>query len=494
MMANAPLEKPAAARNQARPNGPTATPDLPARRRFMANVAALAGHALLSSAAVAAQPAPRTLPNILLILADDLGYGDLGCYGQKDIFTPNLDRLAKEGIRFTSAYAGCTVCAPSRCALMTGLHTGHAKIRGNGPNEILLSASDYVLPEMLKKAGYATGLFGKWGLGGLGYPGYPTRKGWDRFFGYFSQLHAHTYYPEHLLDNDTAYLCMGNFGGIKKDYAPDLFAKNLLSFIEQNARRPFFAFLSTPIPHANNELGRYSGDGIEIADDAPYSGKSWPKLEKKFAATVTYLDRQVGQILAKLDELGLADNTLVIFSSDNGPHKEGGHDPRFFSSSGVVRGTKRDMTEGGIRVPAIMRWRNRIKPGQVNDQPWAFWDLFSTFAELTGQPAPKPTDGVSIAPLLLGQGKYPASRDFYWEFHENGFFQALRSGNWKLIRKNKTEVELYDLAQDLGETRNLATQMPEVTARLLRQMEASRTESPDFPAKTTAERQAAKKG
>jgi arylsulfatase A-like enzyme len=428
--------------------------------------------------AVLAQ-APRRKPNIVFLIADDLGYGDLGCYGQREMQTPHLDRMAAEGTRFTQVYAGCTVCAPSRCALMTGYHTGHARIRGNGRNEQLLRSEDVVMPEVLKKAGYTNGITGKWALGGLGYPGYPTKKGWDDWFGYFSQSHAHTYYPEHLLDNEHEFMPRGNFGATRKDYAPDLFLDRALRFIEKNKERPFFLYFASPIPHANNELGRDTGDGIEVPEDAPYSGKSWPKLERKFAATITRLDRDIGGILSKLKELGLEENTLILFTSDNGPHREGGHDPAFFQSSGPLRGIKRDLTEGGIRVPFLARWPGKVPAGRVSDHPFAFWDLLPTLAEVAGVPPPPGIDGISMLPALLGQ---PAKTHeyLYWEFHEGGFSQALRAGDWKLI-KSKGKTMLFDLKNDLHEEKDLAASEPQIVARLSSVMSEARTDSPDFP-------------
>lgn len=328
------------------------------RRTFLASTAAA-----LTPAASTAQPAPR--PNIILILADDLGYGDLGCYGQTRIQTPNLDRMAAEGIRFTSAYAGSTVCAPSRCSLMTGLHTGHARTRGNRSPDLPLRPEDVTVTEVLKQAGYRTALFGKWSLGELGSSGYPTRKGFDEWFGFFSQLHAHNYYPEHLLDGESAWLCRGNMGMQRRDYAPDLFTERALRFLEkQNRATPFFLHLCYTVPHANNEMGRDTGDGMEVPSYGPYANRPWPQPEKGFAAMITRMDADIGRILAALKRRGLDENTLVIFTSDNGPHREGGHDPRFFESSGPLRGIKRDLYEGGIRVPMIARWPARIRGGR----------------------------------------------------------------------------------------------------------------------------------
>lgn len=440
------------------------------RREFLAG---------LTASAAAQTPARRTSPNVVFIIADDLGYGDLGCYGQKEIQTPNLDRMAAEGTRFTQAYAGCTVCAPSRCSLMTGLHTGHSRIRGNARNEELLRPGDFVVPELFKKAGYTTGIVGKWGLGGLGFPGYPTRKGWDTWFGYFSQLHAHNYFPEHLLDGEREFLARGNFGAVKKDYAPDLFLARALQFIEKSKDQPFFLYFSNPIPHANNELGRDTGDGIEVPEDAPYSGKPWPKLERKFAATITRLDRDVGRIFEKLKSLGLDDNTLVIFTSDNGPHKEGGHDPNFFHSSGPLKGTKRDLTEGGIRIPFIARWPGKVPASAVSDHAFAFWDMLPTFAEICGVSTPTNIDGISMLQALLGK---PAKVHdyFYWEFHEGGFSQAIRAGDWKYIDYRGQKM-LYDLKTDVGETRDVKAANPDIVERLAKLMAGARSESPDFP-------------
>lgn len=441
----------------------------------------------LASAAAAApfwQRAAAERPNIVLILADDLGYGDLGCYGQTRIQTPNLDRMAAEGIRFTSAYAGSTVCAPSRCSLMTGLHTGHARTRGNRSPDLPLRPEDLTFTEILKKAGYRTALFGKWSLGELGSTGYPTRKGFDEWFGFFSQLHAHNYYPEHLLDGETAYLCRGNMGLQRKDYAPDLFTRRALQFIEkQNPSNPFFLHLCYTVPHANNEMGRDSGDGMEAPSYGPYANRPWPRPEKGFAAMITRMDSDIGRLFATLKSRGLDDNTLVIFTSDNGPHKEGGHSPSFFESSGPLRGIKRDLTEGGIRVPAIARWPARIRAGQTVDFPWAFWDVLPTFAELAAAPVPSGLDGMSIVPTLLGRSQKPHDY-FYWEFHEGGFSQAVRMGPWKGIRKGLDgPVELYNLGEDLRESRNLAPDQPAIVREIGRLMREARTESEFWPVK-----------
>jgi arylsulfatase A-like enzyme len=439
------------------------------RRQFLGSTAAFS----LS----AQRPAK---PNIVLILADDLGYGDLGCYGQKQIATPNLDRLAAEGIRFTQAYAGSTVCAPSRCVLMTGLHTGHAYVRGNRYPDLPLRPQDLTLTEILKKGGYHTALYGKWSLGGLSTTGYPTRRGFDEWFGYFSQTQAHDYYPYLLLEGEREYLVRGNFGARKTVWVHDLFTERALEFIRRR-RQPFFLHLCWTIPHANNEVGRDTGNGMEVPSDAPYSDRSWPQPEKNFAAMITRMDADVGKIMAALRETEQEENTIVIFTSDNGPHREGGHDPDFFDSNGPLRGIKRDLYEGGIRVPMIVRWPARIKPGQVSDQVWAFWDLLPTLAEAADLPVPSGLDGISMLPAWLG--KPQRNHEYlYWEFHEGGFKQAVRMGDWKGVRPAPGKpLELYDLRTDVGETRNVAAQHPDVVARMEKILAGARTESAEFP-------------
>lgn len=420
-------------------------------------------------------------PNIVFILADDLGYGDLGCYGQKEILTPNIDRLAAGGMRFTQVYAGDTVCAPSRCALMTGLHSGHGFIRGNA--KVDLPAGTMTAPRLLQSAGYRTALFGKWGLGTARGSGVPDRQGFDEWFGYLDQLHAHTYYPTHLWDNGEEYFLGGNFGPGRTDYSHDLFTRRALQFVEkQKAGSPFFLYLAYTIPHANNERGAQTGNGMEVPSDAPYSEKPWPQVEKNFAAMVTRMDRDVGRLMDLLKARGLESDTLVIFTSDNGPHREGGHDPEFFHSRGGLRGIKRDLYEGGIRVPAIACWPGVIRPGTVSDAVWAFWDLLPTVAELAMVKTPAGMDGVSFAPALRGAAM--AKREYlYWEFHEAGFSQGVRMGNWKGVRRKSRSaaIELYDLEADIGETRDLAAAHPEVVRRIGEIMMAGRTESREFP-------------
>lgn len=431
-------------------------------------------------------------PNIILILADDLGYGDLGCYGQTRIKTPNLDRMAAEGMRFTQFYAGSTVCAPSRCALMTGLHTGHARIRGNA--KVPLRTEDRTVTELLKAAGYRTGLIGKWGLGNEGTSGVPQSKGFDEFLGYLDQTHAHDYYPTYLwrYDDRTGYNDRMSFPenerGLNQSYSHDLFTKAALNFIRinkpepANQHRPFFLFLSYTIPHANNEEGRRSGNGMQVPSDAPYSKEAWPQVERNKAAMITRLDKDVGQILDRLAALKIDSNTVVFFSSDNGPHREGGVDPKFFQSAGPLRGIKRDLYEGGIRVPLLVRWPGTVPAGTVSDLPAAFWDFLPTAAELGGAKTPKELDGISFLPTLLGLPQTNRHDFFYWEFHERGFQQAARLDHWKGLRlKPDGPLELYNLAEDVGESKNVADQHPEVVQRIAARLETARTESEHWP-------------
>ena len=446
------------------------------RRQFLATTAA-AGTALYAQS-------NASKPNIIFIMADDLGYGDLGCYGQKTIRTPRLDRLAAEGIRFTQVYAGSTVCAPSRCTLMTGKHQGHALVRGNRSPEVALRPEDVTVAEVLKRAGYTTALYGKWGVGGPVTSGRPNLKGFDDFFGYLSQSHAHAFYPEHLWENEIERFIRGNLGRRRDDYSHDLFTDRALKFLDRKHDKPFFLYLPYTIPHTNNELGRATGDGMEVPGYGSYAEKDWPNPEKGFAAMIERLDRDVGRILDKLRERGIDENTIVFFTSDNGPHREGGHDPDFFQSRGPLRGIKRDLYEGGIRVPTLARWPGKIKPGQVSDQVWAFWDVLPTLAELGGAAAPSDTDGISMVPALLG--KTQTQHEYlYWEFHERGFRQAVRMGDWKGVRLAKgAKIELYDLKKDLGEENDIAGQHPDVVSKIEHLMETARTESKEFPVKS----------
>lgn len=417
-------------------------------------------------------------PNIIFILADDLGYGDLGCYGQKVIRTPFLDRMASEGMRFTQAYAGSTVCAPSRCCIETGKHTGHSFVRSNGP---VPPFTERGLGEVMKDAGYRTGLVGKWSLGGLGSVGYPMDKGYDDWFGYFSQGHAHNFYPEHLLDRRTARLLRGNWGVNKTEYAPDLFTQRALEFVEESQDDPFFLHLTYNTPHTNNELGRDTGDGQEVPGYSRYAGEKWPNPEKGFAAMVSRLDADVGRILDKLKQLGKEEETLVVFSSDNGPHEEGGHQHEFFDSNGPLRGYKRSLYDGGIRVPMIARWPGRIDAGRVSDHICAFWDLMPTFAEVAAASAPDDVDGISFLPELLGKSQ-PKHDYLYWEFDRPHFWQSVRHEHWKGVKPSTRDpLELYDLNRGLDEQQNVAAQHPDVVKRIEQFLAAARTPDPNWP-------------
>jgi arylsulfatase A len=383
-----------------------------------------------------------------------MGYGDAGCYGQKLIKTPAIDRLATEGVRFTQAYAGTSVCAPTRCVLMTGLHTGHAAIRANRgtapEGQMPLPAGSRTVAHLFKNAGYTTAAFGKWGLGFIDSSGAPDKMGFDTFFGYNCQTEAHNYYPGHLWRNSERVDLHG------KTYSHDLIAAEALRWIRQHAKEPFFLYLPFTIPHPN----------YQVPDLGPYADAPWPVELKKYAAMMTRMDGSIAQVMALLKELGLDDNTLVFFSSDQGADFKPALDT--FHSNGPFRGGKRSMYEGGLRVPMIARWPGHIRPGTVNDTQWAFYDFLPTMADLIGQslPAGQATDGVSVLPAIL-QGR-TMLRDFlYWELHEGPFIQAVRAGAWKAVRKGLNQpVELYDLANDPAESQNVASQQPDVVQRL----------------------------
>lgn len=440
-------------------------------------------------------------PNIIFILADDLGYGELGCYGQKLIKTPNIDKLAGEGIRFTQFYAGSTVCAPSRSVLMTGQHVGHTRVRGNASAQNrqaqMLRDADVTIAEVLKSAGYKTAIIGKWGLGMPGDEGIPTKQGFDYFFGYLSQTHAHNHYPDYLWRNEEKIPLPNQIVPKGEDgagyatnrvvYAGDLFLKESLNFIEENKDRPFFLFLSVVVPHANNERRQALGDGEEVPDYGIYKDMNWTEQNKGHAASITRLDSHVGEIMKKLDELGIAENTIIFFSSDNGPQREGGHDPDFFDSNGPLRGIKRDLYEGGIRVPFIARWKGKIKPGQVSNHVGYFGDMMATFAELAGAVPPPDIDSLSIVPTLLGNKRAQKEHRFlYWEFHERGFSQAiLLNGRWKGIRllRRDNPIQLFDLKNDISEQNNVADKHPDIVNEIRVLMEIARYDNPDWEPK-----------
>jgi arylsulfatase A-like enzyme len=459
---------------------------------FVAGFSAVLG-AMTLAAAAAPPPSPRARlvperkPNIIFILADDLGYGDLGCYGQKRIQTPNIDRLAQEGMRFTQCYAGSTVCAPSRAVLMTGRHTGHVSIRGNA--DVPLTTNELTVAQVLKSRGYLTGCFGKWGLGLETTSATPIQKGFDEWFGYLDQTHAHDYYPTQLWRSssiagvgDMVRPIPGNVDGAKVAYSHDLFTMAAHNFIRVSHREPFFLYLAYTIPHANNELKER---GMQVPSEEPYAKESWPTPEKAKAAMITRMDRDIGALLAQLKSLRLESNTVIFFTSDNGAHKEGGVDPEFFNSSGPLRGIKRDMYEGGIRVPMVVRWSGRIPAGSTSDQVWAFWDFLPTAAEMAGAMPPDGIDGISMLPTLLGRKQEREHEFLYWEFHERGSRQAVRTGNWKAIRQGPEQpLELYELKTDPGETNNVATLHPDVVKGLETYLKTARTESAHWPMRT----------
>ena len=429
-------------------------------------------------------------PNFVFILLDDAGYGDLSCYGQKKFKTPNIDRMAAQGLRFTDFYAGATVCAPSRCCLMTGLHGGHAFIRGNREvrpeGQYPIPADTVTLPKLLKKAGYVTGAFGKWGLGAPGSEGDPMKQGFDEFFGYNCQRLAHNYYPAYLWHNSEKVPLDG------KTYSADLIMNRAMDFIRRHKDEPFFCYMPVTVPHASLHVPEESA--------APFR-KKFPQFEDKighyagpdiknpaacFAGMMTRLDGQVGQVLALLDQLGLSDQTLVMLTSDNGAHREGGHMPKFFDSTGPLRGIKRDLYEGGIRVPMIARWPGEIQPDTVTDFPAAFWDILPTLCQLAGAEIPPDIDGISLVPTLLGHPEAQKKHEFlYWEFPMQGGKQAVRMGPWKAVRlgvrKNPdAPIELYNLKEDIGETKNVAAEHPDIVAKMKEIMKTARVESDLF--------------
>ncbi|MBW3630869.1 MAG: arylsulfatase [Gemmatimonadetes bacterium] len=432
------------------------------------------------------QPAPAAStapPNIIFILADDLGYADVGAYGQRQIRTPRLDQMAREGLRFTQHYTGAPVCAPARSVLMTGQHSGHTTVRGNhgrGPSgenqRVPLRAEDVTVAEVLKGAGYTTGLIGKWGLGEPGTEGVPNLQGFDFFFGYLNQQHAHSYYPDYLWRNSERVALDRNVDGRRGQYSHDLLVDETLSFLGRHRREPFFLYLAYTLPHAE----------VEVPEDSVFHDYSerLSKTEATFASMVTRLDRDVGRILDRLRELGLDRNTIVVFSSDNGPHREGGHDPDFFDSNGPLRGIKRDLYEGGIRVPMIAWSPGRIRAGEETDHVSAFEDFLPTAAEIAGARTPKGKDGLSYLPVLLGR-EQPRHPHLYWEFYEGTPAQAVRLGDWKGIRRPAFtgEFELYDLRSDPAERRDLAASQPEVVRRMARIMAQEHVPSPFWGAR-----------
>lgn len=449
----------------------------------------------------ASQAAGGDRPNMIFILADDLGYGDLGCFGQSVIQTPRLDQMAKEGMRFTQFYAGNTVCAPSRSVLMTGQHMGHTHVRGNaGGNDMLVQSlrdEDMTVAEVLKSAGYTNALVGKWGLGEIDQPGSPLNQGFDRFFGYLNQVHAHNYYPEFLWDNDVKMplrnvvkrndRAYGGFvGGAatkRIDYSHDLFVEEAMDFVKQNQQRPFFLYLALTTPHANNEGTRMTGDGAEVPDYGIYADRDWPNQDKGQAAMITRMDGDVGRLLDLLKALGIDRNTLVFFSSDNGPHNEAGHHLERFGPSGPLRGTKRALYEGGIRVPTIAWWPGTVPAGSTSEFVGYFGDWMATAADLAGASLPDHVDSISFAPTLKGMPDQQTQHEYlYWEFYEQGSRQAVRFGNWKAIRQPMFTgaIELFDLSRDLGEQNNVAADHPDLVEKAAAMMDQAHTPHPNW--------------
>jgi arylsulfatase A-like enzyme len=441
-------------------------------------------------------------PNVIFILADDMGYGDLSCYGQEKFSTPNIDRLAEEGIRFINHYAGSTVCAPSRGSLMTGKHTGHSYNRGNKGSELgdfPITKDEVTVAEVFKKAGYVTGMFGKWGLGYVGSEGDPNEQGFDEFYGYLHQALAHNYYPYYLWHNSDTIFLKGNADFGQEQYAPELLQKEVMKFLEANKDTTFFLYYPSIIPHAElfapeEYVAKYRG---KLLPEKNYKGNDGGKGYKMggygsqkeshatFAAMINLLDDQVGEIIDKVTELGIADNTIIIFSSDNGAHAEGGADPLYFNSTGGLRGIKRDLYEGGVRVPMIVKWPGKIEAGCESKHISAFWDVLPTVADIVNVTAPDSIDGISFLPELLGQEQKTHSH-LYWEFYEKEGRQAVRKGQWKAVRYKVAydyediPVELYNLEEDPFEKKNVAEQYPDLATEMLALIKECHTPSKDF--------------
>ena len=436
--------------------------------------------AVLLTTASCTDNSESATPNIIFIMADDMGYGDLGCYGQTTIQTPNIDQMAREGTRFTDCYAGSTVCAPSRSVLMTGLHTGHTTVRGNfgkygvtglagGNGRVPLEKDDVTVAEVLKTAGYKTGISGKWGLGEPKTSGHPNDQGFDEWFGYLNQRRAHSYYPDFIWKNKEKFELPENRNGKEGTYTHDLFTDFALDFLDRHEKERFFLYLPYTVPHS-----RY-----EIPDTAPYSQENWTDDEKVHAAMITRLDRDVGKLFQRLKDLDIDEQTIVFFCSDNGAAERW---EKRFDSSGALRGRKRDMYEGGLRTPMIVRWPEVVSANRTSNVPWYFADVLPTLAEL-GNAAPTPNlDGISIAPTLLGKPQELSSRYMYWEFFEGGFQQAVRKGNWKAIRTSIGKpIELYNLETDTSENRDIASRHPQVVTEMESILQSARSPSLNWP-------------
>lgn len=448
------------------------------RRRFMDRT----GKSVLAALAVGVMSTcsrEKQKPNIVFIMADNIGYGIPGCYGQKIIQTPNIDRLTAEGMRFTDCYSGSSLCAPSRACIMTGQHTGHVFRRHNRPYAAI-PAEDVTLGEILQTAGYRTGFVGKWGLSNTpgdfdaGTLGLPNDRGFDYWFGFLNQRHAWDYFPEFVWENKEKY-------HLKDDeYIHELFIERSLQFIDNNRDHPFFLYAGYTNPHADLNH-RFSPEAYPVPSDAPYSDMDIPQLEKNFAAMVTLLDRDVGRIMQRLDELGLTHDTIFIFTSDNGPQDVAGHDIELFNDNGNLRDIMSSLYEGGIRIPMVIRWPGRIQAGTVSNQVWAFWDLLPTFADIAGGIIPDDIDGISMLPSWFGQPQ--EEHDYlYWEVPGRTFLQAVRIGQWKGVRNGTDQpVELYDLSLDISEQNNVAELHPEIVKQIESIFRTARTDSEHWP-------------
>lgn len=435
-------------------------------------------------------------PNVIFVLADDMGYGDLSCFGQKAFTTPALDKMASEGIRFNNFYCGSTVSAPSRASLLTGKHTGHTTVRGNSPAQ-LIGDDELTIAKVMKQASYKTACIGKWGIGHPPPSDDPVRKGFDYFYGYINMWHAHNLYPEFLYRNGEKVFLNNKLqtsGGknpweespegtgvseVKVDYAPSLLDLEAISFIERNKDARFFLYLAYNVPHANNEK---KPDGMEVPDHYEFAEKDWPAQEKGFAAMIRNIDNSMDMIFKKLKDLGIDDKTLVIFCSDNGPHQEGGHNMEFFNSNGNWRGMKRDLYDGGIRTPFIARWPGVIEPNTSSCHIAAFWDILPTLCDIAGVKKPEDSDGISFLPAMVGKRQTETHDYLYWEFYEQGGKQAILKGDWKAIRLNVTGearqqvIELYNIKNDPGETNNVAEENPGLIKQFKELFISARTE------------------
>ncbi|MHC4444962.1 MAG: arylsulfatase [Planctomycetota bacterium] len=465
------------------------------RYRSLVTIAGL-GLLILSSCVSAVKArieSTQQPPNIIFIMADDLGYGELGCYGQDKIKTPNIDRLAVEGMRFTQCYAGCSVCAPSRSVLMTGLHSGHTPIRVNVCGTYLYP-EDFTVAELLKQAGYVTGCFGKWGSGEQGTPGHPNRQGFDEFFGQLNQVHAHFYYPYYLWKNETEYYLPENEGKRRNRYAHDEIHAQAMDFIRSNKDKRMFCYIPYIIPHVElvvpeDSMKPYLGkfDEVPLADPRKgYIGADKPYAT--FAGMVSRMDGHVGEIVALLKELGIHDNTVVFFTSDNGGQ---GHNWKgmtdYFKGNAPLRGYKGSFYEGGIRVPMVVCWPGRIKPGSKTDHICGFWDVMPTLADLAGVEPPENIDGISFLPTLLNRGDQQEHEHLYWELVHvlrNGKYErvcALRMGDWKVVQPRRGKpFELYNLAEDISETTDLAGRRPAIMAKIKDYLKTARTDNRNY--------------